>query len=1200
MRHLLIQRLLLALSACVLLAVVNVTPAAAAEAAAPWWSVGEEVTPTNLPPEGEGENGHQGRGTVVLVASNLGDAPAGGEGGPQVEITDKLPPQLEATEISGETVHTKYPTSCSLATLQCKYTGLLYPYERLAVTIQVRVKEPAGTVTTLPNQVSVEGGGASHGVTREMRVGVNGAKTPFGVQEQGFELAPYDADGTPDTEAGSHPFQLTSTLVMNQTGAPTLRQPVAPPRNLRFQLPLGLVGDPQATEQCSSSAFAAHAPLSEVDECPPGSVVGVASLTIDEPEASHVITLTVPLFNLTPSEGEPARFGFEALGLVPVIIDTSVDPSDDYAVVASVKNASAIAGLLSSQVTFWGVPGDPRHDSSRGWECVEGGLHVEKGEIATPCPVSASWPKTPLLTLPTSCAPEPAAEPVSSLAHIESWTEDEHPVQSKYAWSGPLEESLGFTRCGELPFSPAIGVVPEKQTASTPSGLTVGVRVPQSTTLEASPEGRAEADVRSATVTMPAGVQVNPGAANGLLACPEGSETSPGVLSGGVGFKGFEDFQPGSPTATFTEGFDFIPPAQPKPGESFCPDASKLGTARIRTPLLPNELEGAVYLAEPAPNGEAGKNPFGSLIALYLVAEDKQAGVLVKLAGEGKLDPATGQVTTSFKSTPELPFEELKLELFGGERASLTTPAQCGGYEASSVFDAWSGAVAEPASEPFEVSSGVAGGSCPSGALAFSPSFVGQSTSTQAGAFSPFELEIVRPDGQQALSGVSVSLPPGVAALLSSVTPCPEPPAGEEWSCGPESLIGHSTAWSGLGEEPVVLGGNAYLTAGYDGAPFGILVRTKAEAGPFDLGWVDVRSRINVNPETAAVTVTTDPGPHGDALITMLKGIPVQLKRLVVSVDRPDFEFNPTSCDPMAVTGTLQGSEGASVPVSSHFQVGGCQNLPFHPTLSASTQGQASKAGGASLDVKITSAGVGQANIQKVFLTIPKILPARLQPTLQHACQEATFDANPAGCDEDSLIGTATVHTPVLKSPLVGPAYLVSHGNAAFPDVEFVLQGEGITIVLDGKTDIKAGVTYSRFESAPDAPFTSFETALPTGPHSIFAVNTEEAPDYDLCTHQITIPTVITAQDGATLERTTDVQTTGCGAVKSSKTVKLTKAQLLAKALKACATKYKARRQAHKRQACEKQAHKKYTTKKKTGKKANSSHKANSASKDRA
>ena len=372
-----------------------------------------------------------------------------------------------------------------------------------------------------------------------------------------------------------------------------------------------MIGDPQATEQCSSSAFAAHAPLSEVDECPPGSVVGVASVTIDEPEAAHVITLTVPLFNLVPSEGEPARFGFEALGLVPVIIDTSVDSGNDYGVVASVKNASAVAGVLSSQVTFWGVPGDPRHDQARGWECVEDGIHVEKGEVFTPCPISASWPETPLLTLPTSCAVSPASEPFSSLAQIESWTESKRVVESEYSWVGPLEEPLGLKGCEELLFEPSIGVVPQEHAASTPTGLSVDVKVPQGPTLEANPQGRGEADVRDTTVTLPSGVQVNPSAANGLAACSEeGAEVAPGILAreGSVS-SGSRISSRDRRRAVFSEGFDFTPPTEPKAEESFCPDASKIGTVRIKTPLLPKELEGAALSGRTRAERGSGQEP---------------------------------------------------------------------------------------------------------------------------------------------------------------------------------------------------------------------------------------------------------------------------------------------------------------------------------------------------------------------------------------------------------------------------------------------------------------------------------------------------------------------------------------------------------------------------------------------------------------
>ncbi len=337
------------------------------------------------------------------------------------------------------------------------------------------------------------------------------------------------------------------------------------------------------------------------------------------------------------------------------------------------------------------------------------------------------------------------------------------------------------------------------------------------------------------------------------------------------------------------------------------------------------------------------------------------------------------------------------------------------------------------------------------------------------------------------------------------------------------------------------LEGQAYLTSGYDGAPFGLLVQTKAEAGPFNLGIVDVRSRINVNEETAAVTVTTDPGPHHEPggrpeeLPTIFKGVPVQLKALNVEVNQPEFQFNPTNCAPMSIAASLTGEDGpgsealGSTGFSSSipFQVTNCAALPFAPKFTATVDAQGSKALGVGARITVESSGIGAEGIRKVFLTVPKILPARLKPTLNNACLDSVFVVNPAACPEDSFIGNATVTTPVLKNPLTGPAIIVSHGNAAFPDVEFVLQSEGIHILLDGKTDIKNGITYSRFESAPDAPFTKFVTELPAGPHSIFTDNTEIVPTYNVCGQKILAPTEITAQDGRLFKQETQFVPTG-------------------------------------------------------------------------
>jgi len=301
-------------------------------------------------------------------------------------------------------------------------------------------------------------------------------------------------------------------------------------------------------------------------------------------------------------------------------------------------------------------------------------------------------------------------------------------------------------------------------------------------------------------------------------------------------------------------------------------------------------------------------------------------------------------------------------------------------------------------------------------------------------------------------------------------------------------------------------------------------------------------------------------------------GVQLRLRTIHVEVNRPGFMLNPTSCAQLTVGATIAAAQGASASVSSPFEVGGCSSLPFAPKLTASTQGKTSKAGGASLTVSVQSAA-GQANIAKVDLQLPKALPSRLT-TLQKACTEAQFTSNPAGCPTDSFVGTATAITPILNAPLSGPAILVSHGGAAFPDVEFVLQGEnGVEIVLDGKTDIKQGLTYSKFDSVPDAPISSFVTMLPEGPHSILATDIPASGKGSLCGQSLSMPTTITAQNGEQIIQKTKIKVTGCSAVKSKP---LTRAQKLKRALHVCRTKYKTKSKKAKRVACGAQAHRRY------------------------
>ena len=1084
----------------------------------PWWHVVQGVRPANVAPGGEG--------LVTVQAVNVGDGPTVGapslhvvlpaglsvveaEGVPQVAFhTMKATPGegldlgpdsfiagfVESDPSDGLPIcsTTSRSVTCTLRPDQMEFLeealgkpgiglGELKSFEHFEVRVKV-LADPAAVSGV--DRIEVSGGGVP--VTRTGRpVPVSGAAPVFGVEE--FSMVPEEEGGEVDVQAGSHPFQFTTGFSLNQ-GANS-HKPPALPRTLAFKLPAGMVGNATLVPQCTDQQFAALLETGTGNRCPQASAVGVATITFDEPINLHLETLAIPLFNLTPEVGEPARFGFE-FAHAPVTLDTSVRTGSDYGVTATVSHITELTNFLSSTVTIWGVPGDPRHDSARGWACLRGGT-LAPGLF--PCETTTETTPPPFLTMPTACS-----QPFTASVEGVSWPSVAYPAgialetgeHGSYALKDEFERPLSVSGCNRLPFLPSIVVQPDVQSASTPTGLTVRVRLPQEDNENA--RGLESASVKDTTVALPEGVQVNPAGAGGLESC---SETQ-------VGFQNI-----------MQDGTDLFTPGLPSP---FCPDASKIGTVKFKVPLIKNPIEGSVYLA--AQNA----NPFGSLVAMYVVAEDPVSGILLKLAGEVHLTE-TGQLITTLRNSPQAPLEEAEFHFFGGARAPLSTPAMCGSYTTQASFSPWSGNAPVTSTSTFDVKTGPNGGPCQS-PLPFAPQLAAGSLNIQAGGFTTLTTTISREDGNQDIQGVQLRMPPGFSGIISSITPCPEQQANQG-TCPPQSLIGHTIVSVGLGGNPFsVTGGEVFVTGPYKGAPFGLSIVNPAKAGPFDLGKVIVRAKLDIDPITAQVTVTTDPtGPY--SIPHILDGIPLEIKHVNVTIDKPGFAFNPTNCSPLALTGSIQSTTGVSAPVSVPFQITNCATLKFNPKFTVTTNGRTSKARGASLTARLTYPKLPQGtetNIAKVKVELPKQLPSRLT-TLQKACLAKTFETNPANCPPHSIVGHATVHTPLLPVPLTGPAYFVSHGGEAFPSLTVVLQGDNVTVQLVGTTHIShQGITSTTFKTTPDTPFTTFELTLPQGLYSALAANG------NLCKTKLTMPTQFTAQNGATKTQNTPITTTNC------------------------------------------------------------------------
>ncbi len=865
-----------------------------------------------------------------------------------------------------------------------------------------------------PTNVSANISNLYIGTTYEYRLVVSSSsQTTYG-QFESFRVPGLPiVDFTPrssTTQAGGHPNIRTRFDYANREG---LSFPsdcyCEDARTITDHLPPGVIGNPHAVPYCSPAQLGTFT-------CPPDSQIG--TIWTDFLDGDFFS----PLYNIEPDPDQAGLFGFEfPFTDSPAFLELSARTGGDYGLDATLPNVPQTVPPEGSIVTLWGVPAEPSHDAYRvafgdSASCSDEASEEPPVEEGTRPPCSGSGtpstsPRIPFLENPTTCG-----ESLTSSLEILAYDTGTSIAEAAYP---------ATTGCDQLSFNPSLSAQPTVTATDTPSGLEVDLSVPQ----QQSPEVPSPSEIRAATVKLPVGFSINPGAADGKSACSDA------------------DARLGTPE------------------EAECPETSKVGTVTLNSSALPGPIPGFVYLLEPKPN-----NRYRILLSANGFATH------IKVVGTVTPDPETGELTTSFPTLPQSPFTDFNIHLFGSERGLLATPSQCGKYAVESTFTPWDSALPEQSSTQFfDVTSGPGGSPCPGSTRPFNPALQASSLDSTAGTHSPFTLEVTRNDGDQNLSSIDVTTPPGFSATLKGIPYCSDAALAaaavpsysglqEESnpSCPSASQIGTTIAGSGAGTHPVYLPGRVYLAGPYKGAPLSLAVITPAVVGPYDLGSVVIRAALRVNSETAQITAVSDPLPQ------VLEGIPLRLRSVLINLNRPSFTLNPTNCDSFSVNAEVFGSESTVANPSEHFQVDNCRSLPFAPKLNLTLTGGVHRRGHPAIQATL-QANPGEANPSSVSVTLPsgELLDNAHIGTV---CTKPQFAQN--ACPSGSLIGYAEVATPLLDQPLKGPVYLRSSTHG-LPDLAIDLQGQIPITVVGQVTSVNAGLR-TTFPTIPDVPVGRF------------------------------------------------------------------------------------------------------------------------------
>ena len=819
-------------------------------------------------------------------------------------------------------------------------------------------------------------------------------------------------------------------------------------KTLRTDLPVGLTVNPEATGGRCSLADFNNVEVVEVEpgkmeprivpKCPANTIVGrnETTLVVNTPNAipapsppfpagkflpvgfviqpsnKFPFSNKVPLYNLEPEPGEPAKLGFVIAGARKIFLKTEVAWEDDYHESFTIEPPapSAPVSTLKSRLVSKGRTGLGNY-----------------------------------ITNPTTCF-DPEAPPhedtYTTFFRAESYGEPNPNFPNGSTKVGSkLPKGIKQKDCETVPFEPTINVNAGTAEVDSPAAPKFVIELPYAPN-EATQE---QSHLRDATIVMPAGMGINPAAANGLEACTD---------------------------AQFGKGV--------RVEDNSCPAASVIGTAEVVSPPLHVPLKGNAYIGE-----QLSRDPTsGQEYRVFVEAQSKEEGISARLIGNIFADPQTGNLKAVFFENPQVPFETVTLAL---ERQVLTSPPVCGTHTTTTALEPWArpGTAATPSSS-FALSSIPGGGACPTTMAdrPFAPGYSAKSDNTQGGAYSPFRVRITRPDGQQELKVVDVTLPQGLTGKLAGIPYCSEAAltaaagtAGKAEqaspSCSAASQIGNASTRAGTGAEPILIGGKAYLAGPYKGAPLSMAVITPAVAGPFDLGTVVVRVALFVDPKTTQVKAVSDVIPD------VFGGAKLDLRTIDVDVDRQRFMRNPTDCSALATSGVINGGGAdpanpatfSKYAVSSPFQATNCGKLKFGPKLFTRLFGGAKSTfrGQHPKFRAILEAREGDANMARSALVLPHSLFLD-QSNIRTVCTRPQLASRT--CPKAAIYGNAKAVTPLLDDPLKGPVYLVSSDNQ-LPDLVADLRGQ-VNVQLSGVISSKRGGLKTVFRAVPDVPVKKF------------------------------------------------------------------------------------------------------------------------------